>query len=86
MEPNIPIVRPGARHLADKGIQYRVLHNQQFGALPKKLATNPVSSLVHNIKKAWADVRIALLLTLDVEGAFDKVYSARLQICLREQG
>lgn len=54
-------------------IKFKVLHPQQFGALPLRLATDLAVALVHNVEEAWARGLKASILTLDVQGAFDAV-------------
>ncbi|ODM17233.1 hypothetical protein SI65_07632 [Aspergillus cristatus] len=67
-------------------IKYKVLHPQQFGALPCRSATNLVAALVHDIEEAWARGLAASMLTLDVKGAFDVVLQGRLIQRLCSQG
>ncbi|ODM14226.1 hypothetical protein SI65_10363 [Aspergillus cristatus] len=67
-------------------IKYKVLHPQQFGALPCRSATDLAATLVHDIEEAWARGLAASMLTLDVKGAFDAVLQGRLIQRLRSQG
>jgi ribonuclease HI len=75
-----------ARRLAWACIHYGVLHPQQAGALPKRSATDLVAALVHDIEEAFACKKVATLVTMDIQGAFDTVLRNRLILRLREQG
>ncbi|RKK55869.1 hypothetical protein BFJ69_g17692, partial [Fusarium oxysporum] len=75
-----------ARRLAWAAVHYSVLHSQQAGALPKRSATDLVTVLIHDIEEAFARKKVATLVTMDVQGAFDTVMCNRLVLRLREQG
>ena len=75
-----------ARRLAWAAIHYSVLHPQQAGALPKRSATDLVTALIHDIEEAFARKKVATLVTMDIQGAFDTVLRNRLVLRLREQG
>jgi ribonuclease HI len=75
-----------ARRLAWAAIHYSVLHPQQAGALPKRSATDLVTALIHDIEEAFARKKVATLVTIDIQGAFDTVMRNRLVLRLREQG
>jgi ribonuclease HI len=75
-----------ARRLAWAAVHYSVLHPQQAGALPKRSATDLVTALVHDIEEAFARKKVATLVTMDVQGAFDTVMRNRLVLRLRGQG
>ena len=75
-----------ARRLAWTAIRHKVLHPQQFGALPCRSATDLAAALVHDIEEAWARGLFASMLTLDIKGAFDAVLRGRLIQRLRSQG
>ena len=75
-----------ARRLAYAAIKYKVLNPQQFGALPKRAATDLVACLVHDIEVAWGKGQVASLLITDIKGAFDSILRNRLTLRLREQG
>ncbi|KAL9563791.1 hypothetical protein ACKAV7_012033 [Fusarium commune] len=75
-----------ARRLAWAAIHYSVLHPQQAGALPKRSATDLVTALIHDIEEAFARKKVATLVTMDIQGAFDTVMRNRLVLRLREQG
>ncbi|RKK06588.1 hypothetical protein BFJ65_g18486, partial [Fusarium oxysporum f. sp. cepae] len=75
-----------ARRLAWAAVHYSVLHPQQAGALPKRSATDLVTALVHDIEEAFARKKVATIVTMDVQGAFDTVMRNRLILRLREQG
>ena len=67
-------------------IKHKVLHPQQFGALPLRSATDLAAALIHDVEETWARGLKASMLTLDIQGAFDAVLSGRLIRRLREQG
>jgi len=75
-----------ARRLAWIAIKFKVLHPQQFGALPLRSATDLAAALVHDVEEAWSRGLKASMLTLDVQGAFDTVLPGRLVGRLRKQG
>ena len=75
-----------ARRMAWIAIKHKVLHPQQFGALPLRSATDLAAALIHDVEEAWARGLKASMLTLDIQGAFDAVLSVRLIRRLREQG
>ncbi|KAJ0126813.1 hypothetical protein HZ326_30083 [Fusarium oxysporum f. sp. albedinis] len=75
-----------ARRLAWAAVHYSVLHPQQTGALPKRSATDLVTALIHDIEEAFASKKVATLVTMDIQGAFDTVMCNRLVLRLREQG
>ncbi|KAF6519542.1 hypothetical protein HZS61_007813 [Fusarium oxysporum f. sp. conglutinans] len=75
-----------ACRLAWACIHHGVLHPQQAGALPKRSATDLVAALVHDIEEAFARKKVATLVTMDIQGAFDTVLRNRLILRLREQG
>ena len=62
-----------------------MLPSQQFGALPLHSATDLVTAAVHDIEEAWTQGKIASILTLNVQGAFDSVLPGRLIHRLQEQ-
>lgn len=74
-----------ARRISHAAITQNVLSQQQFGALPKRSATDLVGCLVHDIEKARSQRKVASLLTMDIKGAFDTVLPGRLKYRLREQ-
>ncbi|EGU73169.1 hypothetical protein FOXB_16322, partial [Fusarium oxysporum f. sp. conglutinans Fo5176] len=75
-----------ARRLAWAAVHYNVLHPQQTGALPKRSATDLVTALIHDIELAFAHKKVATLVTMDIQGAFDTVMRNRLVLRLRKQG
>ena len=52
--------------------------NQHRGALPKRSAIDLVASFTYNIKKAIAEGKQVIIVTLDVQGAFDALLANRL--------
>ncbi|KAF5264887.1 hypothetical protein FOXYS1_4318 [Fusarium oxysporum] len=75
-----------ACRLAWAAMYYSVLHSQQARALPKRSATDLVTILIYDIEEAFARKKVATLVTIDVQGAFDTVMCNRLMLRLREQG
>ena len=65
-----------ARRLAWIAVKYKVLHQQQFGALPCRSATDLITTLIHDIEEAWSRRLKVSMLTLDIKGAFDAVLPA----------
>ena len=75
-----------ARRLAQTSITSEVLHKQQAGALPKRSAVDLAAALIHDIDQALDSKKVATLVTMDIQGAFDSVLRKRLILRLREQG
>ena len=75
-----------ARRIAWAAVHYGVLHRQQAGALPKRSATDLVAALVHDIEMAFSFGKVATLVTMDIQGAFDTVMRNRLALRMRQQG
>lgn len=75
-----------ARRLAWTCVSHGVLNPQQAGALPKRSAVDLVASLVHDIEVALSQQKVATLVTMDIQGAFDTVMRNRLILRLRQQG
>ncbi|POS85282.1 hypothetical protein EPUL_003087 [Erysiphe pulchra] len=59
---------------------------QQFGALPKRSATDLVSCVVHDIDESRTQGWVSTLVTLDVQGAFDAVLHNKLIWRMQAQG
>ncbi len=75
-----------AKRMAHLAVTYDVVGSQQFGALPKRSATDLVSCVVHDIEEARAVGWAATFVTLDIQRAFDAVLHNRLIRRMREQG
>lgn len=75
-----------ARRLAWTAIKSKILHPQQFGALPGRSATDLAAALIHDVEESWSRGLKASMLTLDIRGAFDAVLPGKLIRRLREQG
>lgn len=54
--------------------------------LPKRSATDIAAALTHDVETALEDCKVATMVTMDVEGAFDCVLVNRLVSRLREHG
>ena len=68
----------GLERLVAKRIAYSALTNkavsqQLFGALSGRSANDLVSCVIHDVKHAMKRQKKAILVTLDVQGAFDAV-------------
>ncbi|EFZ03294.1 Reverse transcriptase [Metarhizium robertsii ARSEF 23] len=66
--------------------EYKVLHPNQAGALPKRSATDIVTALLYDVERALGNGKMATLVTMDVKGAFDAILPNRLILRLRRQG
>jgi hypothetical protein len=73
-----------ARKMAWLTVTLQVTNSQQFGALPLWLSVDLTICLTHDVEKALVSGYKALLLTMDVKGAFDAVLPGRLALRLRE--
>lgn len=74
-----------ARCMSWIAIKHKVLHPQQFGALPLCSSTDLTAAVVHDIELAWSQGRKASMLTLDVQVAFDAVLPGQLIQRLHDQ-
>jgi hypothetical protein len=74
-----------AHRLAWAAIHYSILHPQQARALPKRSATDLVTTLVYDIKEAFVCKKVATLVTMDIQGAFNTIMRNRLVLHLRKQ-
>lgn len=75
-----------AKRMAYLAIKHKVVHHNQAGALPQRSATDIVAALVHDVEMAFRHQKVATLVTMDVEGAFDAILRNRLLLQLRKQG
>ena len=57
-----------AKRMSHLAIINNIVGHQQFGALPKRSATDLVSCLVHDIEKARSQGWASTFVTLDVQG------------------
>lgn len=73
-----------ARRIAHIAVTMHILHPLQAGALPKRSAVDLVAHLVHDIESALLCGKVATLVTMDIQGAFDTVMRNRLVLRLRE--
>lgn len=67
-------------------IQNSIMDPHQIGSLAKRSANDIACALTHDVEVALERGRVATLVTMDVEGAFDCVLRNRLVTRLREQG
>ena len=75
-----------AKRMAYLAIKHKIVHHNQAGALPQRSATDIVAALVHDVEMAFKHRKVATLVTMDVEGAFDAILRNRLLLQLRKQG
>ncbi|KAG6989251.1 putative RNA-directed DNA polymerase from transposon BS [Fusarium oxysporum f. sp. conglutinans] len=83
----VMIAKPGRRDLTNPASLAThlsaLLSRQGTGT---RSATDLVAALVHDIEEAFARKKVATLVTMDIQGAFDTVLRNRLILRLREQG
>ena len=58
--------------------QHNLLPANHFGGRPGRTTTDAIHYLVHKIKAAWENNKVASVLFLDVEGAFPNAVTSRL--------
>ncbi len=75
-----------ARRLAFWAKELKILAPDQCGAISQRSATDLTTALLSDINDQWAQHRVAGMVTIDVQGAFDGVLGGRLIYRLREQG
>lgn len=57
--------------MAWASLTYKVLPEQITGALPRRSVTGIVGALTHEVEAQFHLKKVATLVTVDVEGAFD---------------
>ena len=62
-----------ARRVAWAAIKGNILNSQQAGALPKRSAVDLAVALTHDIKNAPSKKKVATLVIMDIQGAFNAV-------------
>jgi hypothetical protein len=62
-----------AKRMSYLAIKYKVLHPIQAGALPQRSATDIAGALTFDAEHAHRNKKVATLVTMDVEGAFDVI-------------
>ncbi|KAI1005175.1 hypothetical protein K3495_g3042 [Podosphaera aphanis] len=75
-----------AKRVSHLAITSDILGHQQFGALPKRSATDLVSCVIHDIEEARCQGWTSAFVTLDVRGAFDAILYNRLLRRMQTQG
>ncbi|KAI1003548.1 hypothetical protein K3495_g4657 [Podosphaera aphanis] len=75
-----------ARRMAWTAIRFKVICQQQFGALPLRSSVDLTTCFTHYVEIALAKGERATVATLDIKGAFDAVLPGRLIRRPREQG
>ena len=66
--------------------KYQLLPNNHFGGRPGRTTTNAMHLLTLRIKAAWRAGKIAVVLFLDIEGAFPNAVPKKLIHNLRKRG
>ncbi|POS85111.1 hypothetical protein EPUL_003157 [Erysiphe pulchra] len=75
-----------AKRISHFAITSDIVGQQQFGALPKRSATDLISCIVHDIEEARSQKWASTFVKLDVQGAFDAVLHNRLLWRMQAQG
>lgn len=75
-----------AKRMSETALLEGLLNPQHFGALPKRSAVDLTAALTHDLEEALDRGLEGILLTMDVQGAFDSVLPNRNAKRLREQG
>ncbi|KAI0992193.1 hypothetical protein K3495_g15993, partial [Podosphaera aphanis] len=75
-----------AKRMAHTALERQAIPRQLFGALPKRSANDLVACVVHDIEHTLKMRQKAVLVTLDVQGAFDAVLYERLLKRMRNMG
>ncbi|OAA60613.1 reverse transcriptase [Akanthomyces lecanii RCEF 1005] len=77
-----------AKRMPYLAIKHKILHPNQAGALPQRSATDIAAALTHDVEQTrrGKKKKVATLVTMDVEGAFDAILRNRLILQLRKQG
>ena len=70
--------------MAILAVKYEVYVPKYFGGYPARLVTDLVAYLVHNVKRALIEGKVAILLTKNVSGVFNAVYRNRLTRRIRK--
>jgi ribonuclease HI len=63
-----------------------LLPDHQFGGRPGRMTTDPLHLLVHRVKHAWRNGKVASALFLDVQGAFPNVVKEVLIHNMKSKG
>lgn len=64
-----------SKRMSHLAIVFNVVGKQQFGALPKRSATDLVSCVVHDTEEARTQGWASTFVTMDVQGAFVRFYT-----------
>lgn len=75
-----------AQRMAWAALETGILSPQHISALPKRAATDLLAAFVHDVEAAFDQNLVTLLITLDVQGAFDAVLFRRLLQRCRQMG
>jgi ribonuclease HI len=75
-----------AKRFTWTALTHNILSKQHAGALPKRSAMDLVASLTHDLEAALQQKKVATLVTLDVQGAFDALMPNRLLRRMQSQG
>ena len=58
--------------------EHQLIPSTHFGGRPGRTTTDALHYLVHKVKEAWQENKVASILFLDVEGAFPNAVTDRL--------
>ena len=75
-----------ARRMAWTALQAKLLSPQHAGALPKRSATDLAAALTRDLQAAVGSGKLATIVTMDVQGAFDALLPRRLIRRVMKQG
>jgi len=67
-----------ARRLAWTALTTGLLSPQHCGALPKRSTMNLVAAFTHDVEAAYASGKEVIMVTMDVQGAFNALLKTRL--------
>jgi ribonuclease HI/exonuclease III len=74
-----------AEDISQLAERHQLLPKTHFGGRPGRTTTDAIHYLVHRVKEAWRNNKVASVLFLDVEGAFPNAVTERLLHNLRRR-
>lgn len=75
-----------ARRLTELAERHRLLPDEQHGCRAQHSTESALELLTEQIRTAWSEDKVVTVLSLDVQGAFDRVSHPRLLNNLRRKG
>ncbi|VDB91097.1 BgtTE-56094 [Blumeria graminis f. sp. tritici] len=75
-----------ARRLSFLALKYWVLAEDQCSAIPLCSTSDLTTALACDIQEKWVEKKVAGIVTVNVQGAFDGIQKGRLCYRLRNQG